>query len=178
MITHSYKLLAQSSKRGAFKGLTAACMFANGANFCASMSADERSLSVSCGCTCQPEDDHAVEAEKGNSWARCDCILCGNGCCNVRVDDSVKFGWWVIRLGGSPDAHKQIEASPKFCGSCGDYHYLKLQQDGDLGTRAKKRTSTNCSSLDVEAIGIDMSKHRRMLGSSDVKTDKADEFNQ
>ena len=135
------------------------------------MSADERSLSVPCGCTCQPEDDHAVEAEKGKSWARCDCILCGNAGCIVRVDDSVKFMWWVINLKASPDAHKQIEASPKFCGSCRDYHYLKLQQGDDLGTQAKKRTSTNCSSLDVQASGNDRSKHRRKLGSSDVKTD-------
>ena len=28
------------------------------------MSADERSLSVPCGCTCQPEDNHAVETKR------------------------------------------------------------------------------------------------------------------
>ena len=59
--------------------------------FFAGMSADERSLSVSCGCTCQPETDHAVEAENENLWARCDCVLCGDGRCIVRVDDIVKF---------------------------------------------------------------------------------------
>ena len=146
--------------------------------FFAGMSDDERSLSVPCGCNCQPETLHASEAENEDLWPRCDCVLCGGGRCGVRVSDCVKFAWWVIRRGRSPSSLEEIQASPRFCGSCADFHHLKLKQEAVGRARAKKRTSENRSDLDVEATRIGIEKHPRTLDGSDVKIDKADERSQ
>ena len=70
------------------------------------MSDDLRLLFVPCGCDCQPKTLDAAEAENEVAWARCDCALCGDGRCGVRIDDCVKFSWLV---GESPNHRGIVE---------------------------------------------------------------------
>ena len=107
---------------------------------------DARSHSVTCGCNCQPETFHASEAVDNEIWAPCDCVLCGNSRCIVKVDDYVaKKTWLVIKRGHFPYTSSQIEASPRYCGSCIDYHDLKESQKTTDRVPTDKRTLEHSS---------------------------------
>ena len=94
------------------------------------------------------------------------------------VSDCVKIAWWVFRRGRSTCSFEEVEASPRYCGCCIDYHHLKLKQEAVGRARAKKTTSENLSDLDVQATRIGIEKHPRMLDGSDVEIDKAGERSQ
>ena len=119
---------------------------------------DARSHSVTCGCNCQPETFHASEAVDNEIWAPCDCVLCGAGRCIVEVDEYVaKVTWWVIKRGHFTYTPSQIEASPRYCGSCMDYHDLKEIQKTTDRVSAKKRTAEHPS----DGPESDQKQHRK-----------------
>ena len=123
---------------------------------------DARSHSVTCGCNCQPETFHASEAVDNEIWAPCDCVLCGAGRCSVKVDYVAKVAWWVIKRGHFTYTRRQIEASPRYCGSCIDYHDLKHTQKTTDRVPTKNRTSEH-SSDDRKS---DQKRHRKTFSAT------------
>ena len=108
--------------------------------FFVTMPDDAISHSVTCGCDCQPETFHASEAVDEEFRALCDCFLCGAGRCSVEVDYAKKVAW-IIKRGYFTFTNKQLEAAPRYCGCCMDYHDLKeIQRQKEIQKPADSHT--------------------------------------
>ena len=94
------------------------------------MSSNDHVPSVSCGCDCEPQDTSVGDAGCENDWARCECIRCGGGRCNVLVHSIVKVAWIAFKLGHELITPSEIDAAPRYCGRCIDHHHCrKIEQD-------------------------------------------------
>ena len=109
------------------------------------MSGDEYFPSIKCGCNCEPQAARISDDGCEDDWSRCDCIQCGGGRCNVLVHLTAKVAWIVFKLGHEPETPDEIDAAPRYCGSCIDHHHRKLEQDAVRRKRTQRDTHESCS---------------------------------